>query len=135
MKIRIAAVAAAWLFDIVFGGLWYSPLLFGGPWHELQGLDPAALSQGRGHVHGISALFNLLKVLMMAALVVRTRAEGWKDGLKLGWMLWAGMVLTIHVGSTLYADRSLTVLAINMSFHLIAFSVVGALIAGWRKPI
>lgn len=136
MKLNILAIIAVVILDMVLGVLWYSPFLFGEAWHSLQGLDMAEMQEGRGAVHGISFLSNFAKITCMALLVRWTGARTWRDGVKVSLVAWLGFVVTIHLGSTLYAGRSLEVLLINMGFHLIAFSAAGAILAGWqRKPV
>lgn len=132
VRIRLWTVFVALFIDAAFGALWYSSALFGDSWHQLQGLDAAALSQ-RGWVHGVSMLVNLLKVASLATLIVWTRATGWQAGLRVGLLVWVGFVVTIWTGSTLYADRSLEVLAINMGFHLVAISAMAALIGRFAR--
>ncbi|MCH9681940.1 MAG: DUF1761 domain-containing protein [Deltaproteobacteria bacterium] len=119
--------------DAAVGALWYSPLAFGDAWHALQGLDAAALTE-RTWVHGVSMLVNVLKMTCLALLISLAGVESWRGGLRIGVLAWAGFVLTIWTGSTLYADRSLSVLAINMGFHLVVFSVVSALMGRFVRP-
>jgi len=126
-------LVVALFIDAGLGAFWYSPAMFGDSWHQLQGLDATALSDGRGWVHGLSMAVNLVKVSCLAAFIVWTRSSGWRAGLRVGLVAWLGFVVTIWTGSTLYAGRSLTVLAINMGFHLVAFSLMSMLIAQFTR--
>ncbi|MBX2802808.1 MAG: DUF1761 domain-containing protein [Myxococcales bacterium] len=130
-SIHWPAVVAAFLFDVFFGFAWYGPL-FGALWFAEQGLDPSSM-EGNGAVYGISMAANLLKVWCVAAVVGLTKPQSAWDGMKVAWLVWLGAVVVIHLGGTLFAGRSMTVLAINMSFHAIAFGVFGALFGGWRR--
>lgn len=127
-KVPIWALFVALVFDAAFGALWYSPALFGDSWHRLQGLDAAALNEGRGWVHGVTMLVNLAKVASLATILAWTGVSDWRGGLRVGFVVWLGFIVTIWTGSTLYAGRSLEVLAINMVFHLIVFSAMSALL-------
>ncbi len=133
LRVRPGAIALAVVVDVAIGALWYSPAGFGATWHAQQGLDPAALAE-RTWVHGVSMLANVLKMTCLAWLLSLARVDSWRGGLKIGLLAWAGFVLTIWTGSTLYADRPLTVLAINVGFHLVVFSVASALMGRFARP-
>ncbi len=133
MRVKLWAIAIAVVIDAAIGALWYSSLLFGDTWHALQGLDAAALGQ-RGWVHGLSMLVNVIKMATLGMLISRCGVRSWRGGAAVGLLAWAGFVVTIWTGATLYADRSLSVLAINMSFHLIVFTTVGSLMGFATRP-
>lgn len=133
MKLNILAIVAVVILDMVIGMLWYSPFVFGEAWHSLQGLDMAQMQEGRGMVYGVSLLGNIAKVVCLALLLRWVGAETWRDGVKIGLLAWLGFVVTIHMGSTLYAGRSMEVLFINMGFHLVVFSAAGAILASWKR--
>lgn len=133
MKTNVLAIIAVVVLDMVLGMIWYSPFLFGEVWHSLQGLDMAEMQEGRGAVYGISLLGMVVKFICLALLLQLAKAETWRDGIRVSLLAWLGFVVTIHLGSTLFADRSLEVLLINMSFHLIVFTSAGAILTTWRK--
>ncbi len=124
------AVFAAFAFDVLFGFLWYGPL-WGSVWFEAQGLSADAMHD-LGAAYGVSMLGNLIKIVCLSVLIRLCGVERALDGVKVTWLVWLGAVLTIHLGSSLFAGRSLLVLAINMGFHAIGFTVFGALLGGWR---
>ena len=132
MKIHPLAIVAAVLFDGVFGFLWYAPFGFGTIWHELQPHAPA-VEDLPGHVYGLSSLANIAKVVLLAFILDRAGVRTWHEGIKMALLMWLGLVVTIHFGSALFAGKHLGVLAINMGFHFVCFSVFGALLGGWRR--
>lgn len=125
LRVPIWAIAIAVFIDGAIGGFWYSGALFGEAWHSLQGLDAAALAE-RTWVHGLSLLLNALKMTVIALLLSLTGVKSWRGGAVVGVLCWLGLVVTIWTGSTLYSDRSLQVLAINMGFHLIVLTLASS---------
>lgn len=125
LRVPLWAIAIAVFIDGAVGGFWYSGALFGDSWHSLQGLDAAALAE-RTWVHGLSLLINVVKMTVIAWLLSLVGVRSWRGGAVVGVLCWLGFVLTIWTGSTLYADRSMEVLAINMGFHLVVFTLAGS---------
>ena len=132
MKRAIIAVVVCVLLDGVLGALWYSPFAFGEAWHRLQGLDAETLN-ARGWVHGVSLLGNIVKMSCLFAIMRIARVDSPLKGVRTALVCWLAFVVTIWLGSTLYADRSMTVYAINMSFHLIVFTIAGAIMGALAR--
>jgi hypothetical protein len=124
------AVAAAALGSFLLGGPWYSPLLFGRVWaREAHDTRPP----GAGHpakVFGLSFLFSLVA----AAGFAYWHGPNPPLGRALGQGLLAGgcFVATSFGVNYQFANRSLTMWAIDGGYHVAQFLLFGLVLGLWH---
>ena len=118
------AIAAAAASTFVLGGLWYS-LLFAKPWQRAAGVTDEQQKTGAPRIFIGSALIATVMAVSLAAFI---------GGAGIGFGLFAGLAtgLTFVAAAFginyLFERRSLTLWAINASYNVIAFTVMGVII-------
>jgi len=129
-SVDFTAVFLAALVTFVVGGVWYSPLLFGKAWQEANGLTDDDLRAGHpakifggSFVLALVMAFNLAAFLGSAPVGPATIA-GFAAGF--GWVA-AAMGVT-----SLFERRPAGLLAINAGYHVVSFTLMGALIGAFQ---
>jgi hypothetical protein len=137
MKINYAAVLVSGVVYWLLGGIWYSPLLFGGKFIEIMRWSPEQLArierEGAGAQLALAFVGSLVAAYVLAHIVRYTNAENATDGAKTGLWLWLGFIVTTNLNTVFFEFRPLGLYLINIGYHLVAFLVMGALLAAWRK--
>ncbi|HZH32170.1 MAG TPA: DUF1761 domain-containing protein [Pyrinomonadaceae bacterium] len=137
MKINYAAVAASALFYWLLGGLWYSPLLFGGKFIEVMRWTPEQLArieaEGAGAQLALAFIGSLVAAYVLAHIVRYASAETAASGAKTGLWLWLGFIVTTNLNTVFFEFRPVGLFLINIGYHLVAFTAMGALLAVWRR--
>lgn len=130
--IHPGAVLMAALSVFLVGGLWYSPLLFGRAWMKVNGFTEAEVAGfNKGRAFGTSAVLSLVMALNLAAfLAVEGTTVVW--GMMSGALAGLGWVATGGGIVALFENRSWTYLAIHTGYHLVSFSLMGAILGAWR---
>jgi len=137
MKINYAAVGVSALLYWLLGGLWYSPLLFGGNFIEIMRWSPEQVArigaEGAGAQLALALAGSLITAYVLAHVVRYTSAETAAGGAKTGMWLWLGFIVTTNLNTVFFEFRPVGLYLINMSYHLVAFLSMGALLGVWRK--
>jgi len=137
MKINYAAVMVSALVYWVLGGLWYSPLLCGGKFIEIRRWSPEQIAriaaEGAGLQLALAFVGSLVTAYVLAHIVRYTSGENALDGAKTGLWLWLGFIVTSNLNTVFFEFRPLGLYLINISYHLVAFLSMGALLAVWRN--
>jgi hypothetical protein len=125
------AIFLAAAVSFVIGGAWYSPLLFANAWMKEAGLDEARLRNARmGKVFALSFLAALVMAFNLAAFLgaKATLGFGAFAGFATG-LGWVAMSLGVIY---LFEQRSLKLWLINAGYQIVSYTLMGALIGGWR---
>jgi hypothetical protein len=137
MKINYTAVVASAFLYWLLGGLWYSPLLFGGKFIEIIGWSPEQVARieagGAGAQLALAFVGSLVAAYALAHVLRYTGEETAASGAKTGLWLWLGLVVTTNLNTVFFEFRPVGLYLINISYHLVAFLSMGALLAVWRK--
>jgi hypothetical protein len=121
----------------IIGGVWYAAI-FTKPWQEALGfnaLDEAGKAKlQKDFPKALLAHFvsGLLTSFVMAKIVSAMGATSFADGMVQGFWLWLAFAFTIHWISLMFEKRPQQVFLINNGFYLIAFAVIGGILAVWR---
>lgn len=123
--ILVAAVAA-----FAVGAIWYAPPLFGRPFQRL--LGPVSGLKKPGFAASLLAGFalELVRAYVMLMLVAATGAFSLGAGAETGFWAWLLFAAGVAINN-LYERRSWKLFAINAGYHLLAFLVMGAILATW----
>jgi hypothetical protein len=136
MKIKYPAVIVATLVHYILGGLWYSPLLFGNKFIQLINWTPEHLRQVQNESHAkelaIAFVMSLVLVYVLAHFVQYTKATTALGGIQTAFWLWLGFVVTTHLPTVLFEQRSFGLFAINVAYQFVGCSLAGAILAVWR---
>jgi len=131
VSFNIPAVVCAALLYFVIGGLWYSPLLFSRSWQLACGLSDAQLQAApKGRIFALSAIAALVIAFNLAAFI------GAKSSIAFGLFAggatgigWVAMSLGVIY---LFEQRPLKLWLINSGYQVVAYTLMGALLAGWK---
>ena len=82
---------------------------------------------------GYAVMFVCLLVMayVMSHFVDYAGATNLMGGLQLGFWLWLGFNATVLIGSTLWENKPFSLYLINTAHYLVAFLVMGAILAMW----
>lgn len=123
------AIALAVLSTFLLGGAWYSPVAFGKIWQREVGLNDEELRGGMAKVFGGAIFCAAVAALNLAAFIGKERSL--RFGLFAGAAAGVGWVATGLVTTYLFERRSRTLMAIDAGYHIVAYSIMGAIIGAW----
>ena len=124
MILNPIAILLAALSTFVIGGLWYS-LLFAKPWQRAAGVTDEQLKRGAPRIFVGSAL---LALVMAASLAAFIGSAGLAFGVFAGLASGLTFVAAAFGVNYLFERRSLLLFAINASYNVAAFTIMGLII-------
>lgn len=123
------AVIVAALATFALGAVWYGPLL-GKPWMRASGISEAkAREANMGLVFGVSLVLQLLAAFALAMFIGAEADLGF--GLFAGFMTGAFFVATAMGVVYLFEQRPLSLWAIDAGYHVVSFTLMGAILGAW----
>jgi hypothetical protein len=131
-QIHAGAILVAALAMFLIGGVWYSPVLFGNAWMRANGFTAEGLrTSGQARALGGSAILAVIMSTNLAFFLSGSKATLlW--GMTAGLLAGGGWVATGLAMTALFERKSWTYIAINGSYHIVAFTVMGAILSAWR---
>lgn len=128
----LAVLVGAIIF-MVLGALWYGPL-FAKPWIAAMGKTMAEIQAegGVAKAYALTFVGALITTLVMAMAIGGSGQMDLVGGAVAGALLWLGFVATSSLGSVVFEGRPVALYAITNGYHLVAYAIVGALLAAWR---
>ena len=123
------AVIAAATSAFVLGGLWYGPL-FKRVWCREAGIDADAAPPHPARIFAVAFLSSLLAALIFAVMLGPTATAA--DGLGVGFVVGTFFVATSFAINYAFARRSLTLWMIDAGYHVLQFSLYGAILGYWH---
>lgn len=118
----------------VIGGLWYAAIL-GRTYQAALGLGDDQVQQVKKSMPLALFLFlisGVLSAYVIGRIVLATNAATFLQGMVVGFWIWAGFGITIVVNLQVFEHRPKPFLWINGVFYLIAFPLVGGIMAIWK---
>lgn len=133
------AVAAAAVAGMAIGFLWYGAL-FQDQWMAGNGISmdgDTVLKDGVEQPMSsmpmvINTLAMIIYAIFMDWIIFKTNDTTWAKGATLGLILGLVMVVSVYVGN-LFAMAPMSLSMVDGSYALVLFTVMGAIIGGWRK--
>ena len=124
--IVVATVAAFFI-----GGIWYAPPVFGNRWMAALGKTKDQLT---GPVKPMVTQFfaTLACAAVLAVVISRFGAVTWIEGAATGFVLAVGLVATTQLGEWMFCNFSMRLYWIQVSFKIVNFTVMGAILGAWR---
>lgn len=122
LAVIIAAVA-----NVVIGTVWYLPQVFGKQWAALTGREINASPNPMLYV--IAIVGSVISAYVLALVVHATGAHTITDGIVVGLVVSIGFQLTSQAVGGAFEGRSWTLFGINGGNSLVAFAVMGAILA------
>ncbi len=128
LSINWLAVLLAAVSTFVIGGLWYS-LLFAKPWQKAAGVTDEQLKSGAPRIFIGSFLLAFVMAASLAAFIGKGGvAFGTFAGLAAG-LTFVAAAFGINY---LFERRSLRLFAINASYNIVAFTLMGVIIGAMQ---
>lgn len=126
----LAVIVAAVLY-MALGAAWYSPYMFSSYYIRFTGKDPKDL-EASPIDYGLTFIGTLVASLVMAMIVVEIGADTAGEGAALGFILWLGISASSTLVQTIFSGPNKFVWGIYTSYQLVAYLLVGTLLAVWR---
>lgn len=122
------AVICAALSTFLIGGFWYS--IFEKPWMEANNFTKEDLMKRKMPVvFGLSFLFALFMAINLAMFIGK---ENFTYGTIAGFMTGFGWVFFSIAIIALFENRPLKYVLINGGYMIVSFTVMGAILGGWK---
>lgn len=130
-KLNFLAILASALSSFLIGGLWYSGALFGKVWMRENGFTEESLKQANmAKIFGVSFFLSLIIAINMA-MFIGPEAD-LSFGLFAGFMAGFGWVAMSFGIVYLFERKSLKLWLINAGYHVVTFTLIGAILGAWR---
>jgi hypothetical protein len=125
------AVIAAALASFLIGGVWYSPVLFHRPWRQAAGVSESQLNgANNGLIFGVSFVLQLVAAFVLAMFL--GPAANLVFGVTAGFLVGAAWVATAFGVVYLFERRPSRLFWINAGYQVVVYTVMGAILGGWR---
>lgn len=125
------AVLVCAVLSLVIGGLWWSPLLFAKVWQREVGLSDDQLKQmNPAKTFGLTFALAYLASYNLA-FFLGAPGTTWKWGIAAG-LLAAIWAIAMYVIISLFEQRSLKHMLINIGYIGVYFGVIGFILGVWR---
>lgn len=124
------AVVAAALSMFVLGGIWYS-LLFGKSWMRANGFTQEQLRASNPGIIFGGAFLLALAIAYVLALFLGPERDAFM-GATAGFMTGLFWVAAAQAITYLFERKPLSLFLINLGYHIVAFTVMGWILGGWR---
>jgi hypothetical protein len=127
---NLLVVFGATVASNLLGGIWYSPIVFGKLWAAANNIQLG--SGGMRNVPGtfISGFVLQFIAACMIAALLGPNSSG-TEGMQLGTLIAVSFVFTAMGMTNLFERRPLSLIAINSSYHIVSFGLMGFIIGAW----
>jgi hypothetical protein len=131
-QINFMAVITAALSTFLLGAIWYSPALFYKAWLSANNFSEEQVKNfSKARMFGWSFLFSLVMSLNLAMFLNDPQTDtAW--GATAGFLAGFGWVAVGLGVVALFEGRSWKYIFINGGYHVVAFTIMGAIIGAWR---
>jgi len=131
MEVNYIAVIVAGFSSFIVGGIWYSPLLFLTTWMKENGFSEDQLKKSNmKKIFGFSFLLSIIIAFNLAAFLGKDSGFIW--GMSAGALAGIGWVAAAYGITYLFERKSFKLWLINAGYHVITFTVMGAIIGVWQ---
>ncbi|SMD32761.1 Protein of unknown function [Reichenbachiella faecimaris] len=125
------AILAAALSTFLIGGIWYSPIAFGKAWMKENSFSEDDLKKGNmSKIFGLSFILGLVAAINLAMFLGPD--TDLSTGAFYGFLAGAGWVATFLGTHYLFERRSFKLFLINAGYSVVALTLMGLIIGGWR---
>ena len=134
-RINHLAVVASGILYWMLGAVWYE--LFSERFVALMRWTPEDLArieaQGSAKALALAFASSLLTAYVLAHVVRFVETRTALGGALTGFWLFVGFVLTTNLATVIFEGRAAGLYLINMGYNLVGFTVMGLVLAVWRK--
>jgi hypothetical protein len=137
VQYNFSAILICAVLNMLLGFIWYV-LLFSKAFIQLMGISPdhmSDLASQKAAVHGYFASFfsSILMAIILSYLIIFSNSTTALDGLKLGLLSWFGFTFTTMLPNHYFSMKPLKLALINISYPMVGLSLMGMILAFWRK--
>lgn len=134
IDVNIWAILVAGLSNVIIGFVWYHPAVFGTMWMGAAGVSPEQAESGAKKMPMMAFIAFVAAVVM--AWVLAHFAFVWGaltvgSALELGFWVWLGFMVPVHLSPVLWEQKSLKYFGINVGYWLVALLVASTIITLW----
>ncbi len=129
------AILVAAIVPMALGALWYSPMLFAKQWMKLIGKTEEEIKKASSNpaaMYGVTFIATLVMAYIMDHLIHNNGSATFFEGMRYGFALWLGFVVTTHLASVTFEFKPKGLYYINMAYNLVCFVLMGGILATWR---
>jgi len=133
-EVNYLAVLVSGLIYFLLGGVWYAAI-FSKPYQAALNFNVEEKAKAdRNFPKALLAHFisGLISSLVLANIIRSMQANGFIDGMVCGFWTWLGFAFTLGLNSFMFERRPAKIFQINNGFYLVAFAVIGGILAVWR---
>jgi len=138
VNINLVALAAAVVFNMLLGYIWYSKPVFGKMWQKLVGLSDKDMD-GADKVTPMVAMLILaiVEIFVLNHFVAYSAYfyPGYSDvsvGLLTGLWIWVGFVFPVMASNYMFAQRRKKLVLIDSGYQLVVLLVAGVILSVWK---
>jgi len=125
------AVLVATVATFVLGGIWYAPKVFGYAWARENGFEFDKMKERNMPLVFFTAfLAQWLTASLFAAVIGPNAEPGY--AVTVGLLVGSFFVTTSIAINYIFENRSVKLLLINGGYHIVAFAIMGAIIANMQ---
>lgn len=129
-EVNLLAVLACGVSSMVLGGIWYSPLLFAARWVRETGQSEEVLQSGNpALIYGGAFVLSLIAAYVFG-LFIGPMGVGPATGA--GVAAGLGWVAASYGINYLFERRSFALWLINGGYHVLQFTLFGAILGAWK---
>lgn len=127
----VVAIAAAAAGSLALGVLWYSEPLFGRAWNRLMGLRAEQAQTAFARGLALSAAMAVLMAVGVWWLIHVAGTTGIAQGVTVGLVAGVTIAATASGSDVASAGRSVGLLALNGSLHVVRGALLGLILGAW----
>lgn len=131
--LNLWAVLVSGVIYFVFGGIWYAAI-FSKKYQEGLGFSPEVKAQAeKDFPKALAAhlLSGLITSFILAGVISVTASTTFISGIVTGFWMWLAFAFTINLNYLMFEKRPTSLFMLNNGFFLIAFAVMGGVLAVW----
>jgi hypothetical protein len=135
VAINYGAVFVSAVAGMIIGAIWYSPSVFGKIWMKGSKISSQKISKaknkGMGKLYLIAFLGSIVMACVLASFLAYVAATTVSDALELSLWIWAGFVLPLLLGGTLWKRESWGAYLVNVVYQLVNIVVMSIILTLW----
>ena len=129
--ILLASIAS-----MLLGMLWYSPSVFGKKWMKLSKIDikqiNKAKKQGMAGNYIAGFISTIITAIVLKIFIMLIGVSTASEGLLVGLLASIGFIATTSLGMILWERKPLQLYTLNVSYNIVSFMLMGAILAAWN---
>ena len=134
-SLNYLAIIAGIIINQAIGAAWYGA--WGKPWMAEVGFTQEDLDAMKGtarqwYPYVVAIVSALIFVTGLAVLIQGMGADNFVDGLTLGLLAAVAFIVTAFATTYSFESRSLRLFLINIGYPVIAYAIIGVLLAVWQ---